>query len=82
MPLLGCLDLLLGNVKDADRHFAVLRDPDLQAWFLNHPGDRLAAQCEYCRAWLERDVLPGYRDVDASGAVSYTHLTLPTILRV
>ena len=25
MPLLGCLDLLLGNVKDADRHFAVLR---------------------------------------------------------
>lgn len=68
MPLLGCLDLLLGNVKDADRHFAVLRDPDLQAWFLNHPGDRLAAQCEYCRAWLERDVLPGYRDVDALGA--------------
>ncbi|MCB4429322.1 DUF4101 domain-containing protein [Synechococcus sp. MU1643] len=68
MPLIGCLDLLLGNVKDADRHFAVLRDPDLQAWFLNHPGDRLAAQCEYCRAWLERDVLPGYRDVDASGA--------------
>ena len=68
MPLLGCLDLLLGNVKDADRHFAVLRDPDLQAWFLNHPGDRLAAQCEYCRAWLERDVLPGYRDVDASVA--------------
>jgi hypothetical protein len=65
---MGCLDLLLGNVKDADRHFAVLRDPDLQAWFLNHPGDRLAAQCEYCRAWLERDVLPGYRDVDASGA--------------
>ena len=67
MPLLGCLDLLLGNVKDADRHFALLRDPDLQAWFLNHPGDRLAAQCEYCRAWLERDVLSGYRDVDASG---------------
>ena len=60
-------DLLLGNVKDADRHFVLLRDPDLQAWFLNHPGDRLAAQCEYCRAWLERDVLPGYRDVDASG---------------
>ena len=68
MPLLGCLDLLLGNVKDAERHFAVLRDPELQAWFLNHPGDRLAAQCEYCRAWLERDVLPGYRDVDASVA--------------
>ena len=68
MPLMGCLDLLLGNVKDAERHFAVLRDADLQAWFLNHPGDRLAAQCEYCRSWLERDVLPGYRDVDASVA--------------
>lgn len=68
MPLLGCLDLLLGNVKDAERHFTLLRDAQLQAWFLNHPGDRLAAQCEYCRSWLERDVLPGYRDVDASVA--------------
>ena len=68
MPILGCLDLLLGNVQAAERHFAAIRDAELQAWFLHHPGDQLASQCEYCRAWLERDVLPGYRDVDASVA--------------
>ena len=66
MPLLGCLDLLLGNVREADQHFAAIRDADVQAWFVQHPGDSLAAQCEYCRAWLGRDVLPGYRDVDAT----------------
>jgi hypothetical protein len=66
MPLLGCLDLLLGNVREADHHFAAIRDADVQAWFVQHPGDSLAAQCEYCRAWLGRDVLPGYRDVDAT----------------
>lgn len=67
MPLLGSLDLLLGNVRQAERHFASIRDADVQAWFVQHPGDDLAAQCEYCRAWLERDVLPGYRDVDPKG---------------
>ena len=67
MPLLGSLDLLLGNVREAERHFASIRDAEVQAWFVQHPGDNLAAQCEYCRAWLERDVLPGYRDVDATG---------------
>ena len=66
MPLLGCLDLLLGNVREADHHFAAIRDADVQAWFVQHTGDSLAAQCEYCRAWLGRDVLPGYRDVDAT----------------
>ena len=67
MPMLGCLDLLLGNVADASRHFAALQSTELQNWFENHQGDQLAAQCEYCRAWLERDVLPGYRDVEATG---------------
>ena len=65
-PLLGCLDLLLGNVREAEHHFAAIRDAEVQAWFLQHSGDNLAAQCEYCRAWLGRDVLPGYRDVDAT----------------
>jgi hypothetical protein len=66
MPLLGCLDLLLGNVREADHHFAAIRDADVQAWFVQHTGESLVAQCEYCRAWLGRDVLPGYRDVDAT----------------
>ena len=67
MPMLGCLDLLLGNVADASRHFAAIQSAELLDWFKNHQGDQLAAQCEYCRAWLERDVLPGYRDVEAIG---------------
>ena len=66
MPLLGCLDLLLGNVAAAGEHFLAVRDRELRLWLDQHPGDQLSAQCEYCRVWLERDVLPGYRDVEAS----------------
>ena len=66
MPLLGCLDLLLGNVTAASEHFRAIRQPELRLWLDQHPGDELAAQCEYCRVWLERDVLPGYRDVESS----------------
>ena len=64
-PLLGCLDLLLGDVDRAERHFAGSPDPALKTWLSAHPGDTLAALCDYCRTWLGRDVLPGYRDVDA-----------------
>ncbi|QNI53466.1 cell division protein ZipN [Synechococcus sp. BIOS-E4-1] len=64
-PLLGCLDLLLGDVDRAERHFASSADPALKTWLSEHPGDTLAALCDYCRTWLGRDVLPGYRDVDA-----------------
>ena len=64
-PLLGCLDLLLGDVDRAERHFAGSPDPALKTWLSAHPGDALAALCDYCRTWLGRDVLPGYRDVDA-----------------
>ena len=67
MPLLGCLDLLLGNVAEAANHFRSIRDPELLRWLSDHPGDDLAAQCEYCRVWLERDVMPGHRDVDPAG---------------
>jgi len=54
-------------VAEAANHFSLIRDPDLLRWFADHPGDDLATQCEYARVWLERDVLPGYRDVDAAG---------------
>ncbi|KZR90014.1 ARC6/PARC6 family protein [Synechococcus sp. MIT S9508] len=64
-PLLGCLDLLLGDVDRAERHFASSPDPALKTWLTAHPGDALAPLCDYCRTWLGRDVLPGYRDVDA-----------------
>ena len=65
MPLQGCLDLLLGDVDRAQSRVTSSSDPELQQWLLKHPGDDLAALCDYCRAWLRRDVLPGFRDVDA-----------------
>ena len=63
-PLLGCMDLLLGDVDRALEHVHSSPDADLQEWLANHPGDDLAALFDYCRSWLGRDVLPGYRDVD------------------
>jgi hypothetical protein len=64
-PLLGCMDLLLGDVDRALEHVHASPDADLQEWLTNHPSDDLAALFDYCRSWLGRDVLPGYRDVDA-----------------
>lgn len=64
-PLLGCMDLLLGDVDRALEHVHASPDADLQEWLANHPSDDLAALFDYCRSWLGRDVLPGYRDVDA-----------------
>jgi hypothetical protein len=64
-PLQACLDLLLGDVDHAMTQMRASADPELQTWLRRHPGDDLAALCDYCRSWLRRDVLPGYRDVDA-----------------
>ena len=58
------MDLLLGDVDRALEHVHSSPDADLQEWLANHPGDDLAALFDYCRSWLGRDVLPGYRDVD------------------
>ncbi len=64
LPLLGCLDLLLAEVDLSEERFKKSTDPGLRDWFENYPGDYLAAACEYCRDWLSKDVLPGYRDLD------------------
>ncbi len=64
-PLLGCMDLLLGDVDRALEHVHASPDDDLKEWLANYPSDDLAALFDYCRSWLGRDVLPGYRDVDA-----------------
>ncbi|MDB4349286.1 ARC6/PARC6 family protein, partial [bacterium] len=55
----------LGDVDRALAHVHASPDADLQEWLANHPSDDLAALFDYCRSWLGRDVLPGYRDVDA-----------------
>ena len=57
LPLQGCLDLLLGDVDRAQNRM-LSADNDLQ-WLLKHPGDDLAARCDYCGAWLKR-MLPGF----------------------
>ncbi len=63
-PLLGCIDLLLADVKQAENRFRDSSDEDLKNWLENYPGETLASLCDYCRDWLRRDVLPGYRDID------------------
>ena len=63
MPLFGCIYLLLGNIIKAKEYFNRSEDQDLKIWIEDYPEDILAAICEYCRNWLRKDVLPGYRDV-------------------
>ncbi len=64
-PLLANLYLLLGQVDTAKTRFAAGAGKDLQAWAARQSQDGLGQVCAYCRDWLMRDVLPGYRDLDA-----------------
>ncbi len=64
MPLLGCIDLLLADVKQAEARFRSSNDERLKTWLNNYPGESLAALCDYCRNWLSKDVLPGFRDIN------------------
>ncbi len=64
-PLLACLQLLLGNVPAGLASFAAGVDPQLRRWAEDQSSDPLAQLCAYCRDWLARDVLPGYRDLEA-----------------
>ena len=63
-PLLANLQLLLGDVDVALDTFAQGAQGDLKDWAARQSGDPLAQLCAYCRDWLSRDVLPGYRDLD------------------
>jgi hypothetical protein len=64
-PLLACLHLLLGEVDQAQQAFAEGASPDLKQWAAKQSADPLAQLCAYCSDWLCRDVLPGYRDLEA-----------------
>ncbi|WP_320667141.1 IMS domain-containing protein [Prochlorococcus sp. MIT 1307] len=64
-PLIGCMDLLLADVSEAEERFRNSSDEGLKSWLESYPGETLAALCDYCRDWLRSDVLPGYRDVEA-----------------
>jgi hypothetical protein len=64
-PLLANLHLLLGEVDAAKAAFHEGAGRELQAWAARQSDDSLGQVCAYCRDWLARDVLPGYRDLDA-----------------
>ena len=64
-PLLACLHLLLGQVGAAETAFREGASAELQQWAQQAGAEPLAQLCAYCRDWLARDVLPGYRDLDA-----------------
>jgi hypothetical protein len=64
-PEIACCQLLLGNTAAAELHFQRGSDPELEHWAKEQGDDPLAAICAYCRDWLERQVLPCYRDLEA-----------------
>lgn len=64
-PLLANLDLLLGDVDGASQRFEHGADPELRRWAETQSDDPLGRLCAWCRDWLSRDVLPGYRDLEA-----------------
>ena len=64
-PLLACLHLLLGEVDQAHQAFADGASRELKQWAAKQSADPLAQLCAYCSDWLSRDVLPGYRDLEA-----------------
>jgi hypothetical protein len=64
MPLIGCLDLLLGDVNQAETRFRNSSDEKLKDWLDNYPGETLGALCDYCRNWLKKDVLVGFSDIE------------------
>ena len=64
-PLLANLELLLGDVDGALKRFDRGAGGELAAWAARQSDDPLGRLCAWCRDWLSRDVLPGYRDLEA-----------------
>jgi hypothetical protein len=62
---LACQQLLLGQVDQAQTFFDAGADADLRQWAQEQSDDPLARLCAYCRDWLSREVLPGFRDIEA-----------------
>ena len=66
MPLIGCLDLLLADVEQSSARFLSSSDEKLRDWLNSYPGEKLEAICIFCKNWLEKDVLVGYRDIEVN----------------
>ncbi|MCP9849727.1 IMS domain-containing protein [Cyanobium sp. Morenito 9A2] len=63
-PYLACLSLLLGQVEVAQSLFAQGASEPLRQWAAEQGDEPLAGLCAYCIDWLDREVLPGYRDIE------------------
>ena len=63
-PFLACQQLLLGQVEQAETHFDQGASPELRQWASEQGSESLERLCAYCRDWLAREVLPGYRDME------------------
>jgi len=64
-PIVANIYLLLGDVKAAEDLFEMYADTDLKEWSQNWSDETLGKMCGWCREWLSRDVLCGYRDIDS-----------------
>lgn len=63
-PMVANMHLLLGNVETATQVFEKYADKELKEWAHQRTQDPLGSLCEWCREWLKRDVVKGYRDID------------------
>jgi len=63
-PFLACQQLLLGQVEQAEAHFDQGASAELRQWASEQGSESLERLCAYCRDWLAREVLPGYRDIE------------------
>jgi hypothetical protein len=62
---LACQQLLLGQIESAQGLFERGAGEELRQWAREQGDEPLAGLCAYCRDWLSRDVLPGFRDLEA-----------------
>ena len=63
-PILSNIYLLLGDIKVAEDMLERNENEKFREWCKGVSGDKLGQQCAWCREWLKRDVLVGYRDID------------------
>ncbi|MFN9954183.1 MAG: hypothetical protein ACK55I_13875, partial [bacterium] len=65
-PRIANMHLLLGNIDESERVFYQWAENDLKGWCEYESDTVLGQLCAWCQEWLSRDVLIGYRDLEAS----------------
>lgn len=68
-PIVANMYLLLGDIENAKKIFEEYADEPLKAWSKEKAEEPLARLCEWCREWLERDVLRGYKDIEVEADI-------------